>query len=117
MTMMGQFYSDDPKGAPVNCKGVFVYADKDQRTLYTARALVEGLCGSPDAVPIFHEKDMSASDPIFNAMAWFAKTRGIDVDASKLAVAAVAGSPPSTIVMWHAEEFSTLQRILDTRCG
>src|SRR5271156_3304685 len=50
MTLMGQFYRDEAlaQRAPVDCspttKNAYVYADKDQRTLYTARALIEGLC-------------------------------------------------------------------------
>ena len=41
----------------------------------------------------------------------------IDSSASKDAVAAVAGSPLSTIVMGHAQDFSTFQQgILDSRC-
>ncbi len=127
MTLMGDFYRNDPQGAfyrdapgalRAECKnhGVFVYADKDQRTLLTAQALVKGLCPD-DALPIFHEKDLSASDPIFNGAAWLAERRRVNAAASSRAVGAVAGSPPSTIVMSHAKEFSMLQRILDTRCG
>lgn len=127
MTLMGDFYRKDPKGAfyrdspealRAECKshGVFVYADKDQRTLFTAQALVKGQCPGDD-VPIFHEKDLSASDPIFNGAAWLAERRLVDERASSQAAGAVTGSPPSTIVMAHANDFSMLQRLLDTRCG
>jgi 4-phytase/acid phosphatase len=114
MTLMGGFYVQDA-GIKVDCdhQGVFVYADKAQRTLLTAQALVKGLCPKVE-IPIFHEKDTSASDPIFNGAAWLAGR--IDAGASSRAVAAVAGSPPSTIVMSHAEDFSMFQRILDRRC-
>ena len=35
---------------------------------------------------------------------------------SKAAVAAAAGSPYSSLVMQHADDFATFQRLLDTRC-
>ena len=116
MTLMGGFYVNDA-GIKVDCdhQGVFVYADKDQRTLFTAQALVEGLCPNVK-IPIFHETKMSASDPIFNGAAWLSGLGRIDAGASSRAVAAVAGSPPSTIVMSHTEDFSMVQSILDTRC-
>ena len=116
MTLMGGFYARDP-GINVDCdpQGVFVYADKDQRTLLTAQALVKGLCPNVE-IPIFHETKMSASDPIFNGAAWLSGLGRIDAGASSRAVAAVAGSPPSTIVMSNAEDFSMFQRILDRRC-
>ena len=116
MTLMGAFYGEKAQGIPVDCNnGVFVYADKDQRTLLSAQALVKGLCPNVK-VPIFHETDMSASDPIFNGAAWLSGLGRIDVGASVRAVAAVAGSPPSTIVMSHADDFSMFQGLLDTRC-
>ena len=116
MTLMGRFYANNA-GIKVDCdhQGVFVYADKDQRTLLTAQALVKGLCPNVE-IPIFHETKMSASDPIFNGAAWLSGLGRIDAGASSRAVAAVAGSPPSTIVMSHAEDFSMFQRILDRRC-
>ena len=115
MTLMGGFYANNA-GIKVDCdpQGVFVNADKVQRTLLTAQALVKGLCPNVE-IPIFHEK-MSASDPIFNGAAWLSGLGRIDAGASSRAVAAVAGSPPSTIVMSHAEDFSIFQRILDRRC-
>ena len=117
MTLMGAFYGEKAQGIPVDCNnGVFVYADKDQRTLLSAQALVKGLCPNVK-VPIFHETDMSASDPIFNGAAWLSGLGRIDVGASVRAVAAVAGSPPSTIVMSHADDFSMFQGLLDTRCA
>jgi 4-phytase/acid phosphatase len=116
MTLMGAFYGEKAQGIPVDCNnGVFVYADKDQRTLLSAQALVKGLCPNVK-VPIFHETDMSASDPIFNGAAWLSGLGRIDVGASVRAVAAVAGSPPSTIVLSHADDFSMFQGLLDTRC-
>jgi 4-phytase/acid phosphatase len=116
MTLMGAFYGEKAQGIPVDCDdGVFVYADKDQRTLLSAQALVKGLCPKFN-VPIFHETDMSASDPIFNGAAWLSGLGRIDAGASTRAVAALAGSPPSTISMSHADDFSLFQGLLDTRC-
>jgi hypothetical protein len=115
MTLMGVFYAKAvyPKGA-VDCAKVFVYADKVQRTYLSAQALLEGLCGKA-AIPIYHEPDVKAADPIFNGAGWVGQR--IDSSASKDAVAAVAGSPLSTIVMGHAQDFSTFQQgILDSRC-
>jgi hypothetical protein len=134
MVMMGQFYRDEAQVAPFACtnkgatdKSVYVYADKDQRTLFTAQALVAGLCNSTDAPPIYdekdmppiyHNKDMWADDPMFNATSWLAdaKPSAVDPTASAIAVKAVTGDPPSKIVFSHADAFSGVQRLLDTRC-
>jgi 4-phytase/acid phosphatase len=120
MTLMGKFYREaqSDKGLPVDCSGrtAFVYADTEQRTLATAHALIEGLCGSPDAFYVFHARDDDAKDPIFNATDWLSRSGKIDGFASKAAVAAVAGSPYSSLVMQHADDFAKLQRLLDTRC-
>jgi 4-phytase/acid phosphatase len=120
MTLMGQFYrtAQDAKGLPVDCSGktAFIYADTAQRTLATAHALIEGLCGSPDALYVFHARDDGAKDPIFDATDWLSQSGKIDGLASKAAVAAVAGSPHSSLVMKHQEDFATFQGLLDTRC-
>jgi 4-phytase/acid phosphatase len=121
MTLMGKFYrkAQSDKGLPVDCSGktAFVYADIAQRTLATAHALIEGLCGSPDAFYVFHARDDGAKDPIFNATDWLSRSGRIDGFASKAAVAAVAGSPSSSLVMQHADDFAKFQRLLDTRCS
>src|SRR5262245_35794706 len=58
MRLMGRFYRDKQgeKNLPVDCpaKTAYVYADTATRTLTTARALIEGLCGSADALEVFH---------------------------------------------------------------
>jgi 4-phytase / acid phosphatase len=118
--LMGAFYGKEgsERGAGVNCqgKGVFVYADKDQRTLGTAQALVKGLCGDSSDVPIYHEPDLKALDPVFDATSWLYGKGVVDRVASLRAASAVSGTPPSTIVQAHAEDFWKLQQILDTRC-
>ena len=120
MTLMGKFYrkAQGDKGLPVDCseKNAVIYADTAQRTLATARALIEGLCGSPDAFYVFHARDDDAKDPIFNATDWLSRSGKIDGFASKAAVAAVAGSPYSSLVMKHADDFAKFQSLLDTRC-
>ena len=51
MTLMGKFYrkAQGDKGLPVDCseKNAVIYADTAQRTLATARALIEGLWVCP----------------------------------------------------------------------
>jgi 4-phytase/acid phosphatase len=120
MRLMGKFYREaqGAKGLPVDCSGktAFIYADTAQRTLATAHALIEGLCGSPDALDVFHARDDGAKDPIFDATEWLSQLGKIDGFESKAAVAAVAGSPYSSLVMQHADDFATFQRLLDTRC-
>jgi Calcineurin-like phosphoesterase len=120
MTLMGKFYrkAQGDKELPVDCseKNAVIYADTAQRTLATARALIEGLCGSPDAFYVFHSRDDGAKDPIFNATDWLSRSGKIDGFASKAAVAAIAGSPYSSLVMRHADDFAKFQSLLDTRC-
>ena len=120
MRLMGKFYREaqGAKGLPVDCprQTTFVYADTFQRTLATARALIEGLCGSPDALSLFHARDDGAKDAIFDPTDWLFQSGKIDGFASRAAVAAVAGSLYSSLVMQHADDFTTFQSLLDTRC-
>ena len=120
MRLMGKVYREAQraKGLPVDCLGKtsYIYADTAQRTLATAHALIEGLCGSPDALDVFHAKDASVKDPIFDATVRLGQLHKVDGVASKAAVVAVAGSPYSSRVMQHADDFATFQRLLDTRC-
>jgi 4-phytase / acid phosphatase len=119
MTLMGGFYKEK---LSVDCsaKNVFVYADTVQRTLATAHALVEGMCGLPKALDVFHKKDVddSSKDPIFNATDWlFGQGDRIDLSASLDAVTAAAGGDPSRPATENGLGFSKFQRLLDTRCG
>ena len=123
MTYMGKFYRVyfGSAGIPVSCRtpNIYLYADKDQRTLETGHALIEGLCGKPTASPMYHAADLhpSGDDPLFNAAAWAASQHRIDAAASRAAVEAALPKPPSAIVTEHASQFAQLQRILDTRCS
>ena len=58
MTYMGRFYRDyfASVGLPLGCtaRTGFVYADLDERTLETGRALIDGACGAPNAIPLQH---------------------------------------------------------------
>jgi 4-phytase/acid phosphatase len=145
MRRMGEFYRDEQrrKGLaipPGECaKRLYVYADVPaaprpkpppnpppdvpkpaQRTLGTAHALIEGLCGAPDAVEIFHARDVPdvenpkepKSDPIFDAT----DALTVDIDASRQAVAGVLGTPAWTAVLLHPGDFYAFQELLDQRC-
>jgi hypothetical protein len=129
MTLMGKFYREQQasKRLPVDCPKatVFVYADTAQRTLGTARALIEGLCDpeGPGALTVYHAdeqgknpkhpEDKAPKDPIFDATAW------VDIDSakSKAAVLKAAGGPSFPVVTQHADVFEAFQELLDTRCN
>ena len=119
MTLMGAFYHKDAlkQGIPFDCEhnGAFIYADKVQRTLETAYALIEGLCGSPDKLPVFREKDITVQDPIFNATEFSKKN--IDSLQSERAVKAAAGDLSKIVVPGHEDDFTKLQELLNTRCS
>jgi 4-phytase/acid phosphatase len=119
--LMGEFYRDRQrdKNLPVDCpaKTAYVYADTATRTLATARGLIEGLCGSPDAIEVFHTADTRDKDPIFDATSRLWQLHRMHRAQSRAAVAAVAGSPLSSPVMRHADDFATFQGLLDRRCS
>jgi hypothetical protein len=140
MTLMGKFYRDKQamEHLPVDCPKdtVFVYADTDQRTLGTARALIEGLCDGdpkgPGALTVYHVKvakpprepedknaddDKAPKDPIFNATDWVAAHPGINSDESKQAVLNAAGGPSFPVVTQHADDFKAFQLLLNRRCN
>lgn len=123
MTYMGQFYRVyfGANGISLSCSppNVYLYADKDQRTLETGLALIEGMCGKADAMTMHHAADLSkgTDDPLFDAAGWAASEHRIDAAASSDAVEAAAPKPPSDIVTQHAAEFAGLQKVLDARCG
>jgi hypothetical protein len=135
MKRMGEFYRDQQsrKGLPIlpaDCaKRLYVYADVPprpppqppppvpnpaQRTLGTAHALIEGLCGLPDAVPIFHASNMEQKDPIFDASGYLTVRNAYS--RSRRAVAGVAGNPLWTGVKLHVGDFYAFQELLDRRC-
>jgi 4-phytase/acid phosphatase len=123
MTVMGAFYRRTlaAEGVKIGCRPgrTFVYADVDQRTLATGRALIEGVCGSPDALPLYHDAQLggaNVNDPLFDGADWLAPAGKIDRSASLAAVAAAAPNPPSQLLTRYAPEFAALQSLLDPRC-
>ena len=122
MTYMGEFYRNyfAERGLSMGCntEGTYVYADRDQRTLETARALIEGACGHPDALPMYHLPNLApnVNDPLFSGAQAFAPDK-VDPEASRAAVIAALPVPPSALVSQHAGEFAALQTLLDRRCS
>jgi hypothetical protein len=133
MTIMGNYYkhelSPDKNNPQFDCGKLFVYADVDQRTLGTAHALVEGLCGSPSAVKIFHEVNPNQKDPLFNATEWASKPSeyGRNPENSKeykilpeMSAAAILASVKGDVnnqTKDLSSELSGFQGLLDKRCS
>ncbi len=122
MTYLGRYYHAyfASIGLPMACAshGTYVYADVDQRTIETARALIEGACGSSDALPLYHDAQIGpgVNDTLFDGADWLVPAGRVDTAASRAAVAAAAPAPPSAIVTLHAADFAALQSLLDPRC-
>ncbi len=120
---LGRYYRSyfSSIGLSMGCgsRGTYVYADVDQRTLETGRALIDGACGSPNALPLYHKATMGAgiNDPLFDGADWLIPAGNVDTAASRAAVAAAAPNPPSAIVAEHADQFAAVQSLLDARCG
>lgn len=110
MTYLGRYYHSyfASVGLPMECgsKGTYVYADRDQRTLETALALIEGACGSPAALPMYHDANIATdrNDGLFD---------GADV----LPFKPVRYPEPAALVAAHRADFVALQSVLDTRCS
>jgi 4-phytase/acid phosphatase len=123
MTYLGRYYRTyfASIGLPMACAshGTYVYADLDQRTLETGRALIEGACGSPDALALDHDAQTGpgVNDPLFDGADWLVAAGKVDTTASRAAVAAAAPTPLSAIVTQHAADFAALQSLLDARCS
>jgi len=122
MTYLGRSYRTyfAALGLPLGCSAQtgFVYADLDQRTLATGRALIEGSCGAPDAIPLQHAASAGpgAVDPLFDGADWLVSAGVVDAAASRAAVTAAAPVPPSALVAEHAADFADLQALLAPRC-
>ena len=107
MTFAGQYYrkSFHDSGLPVQCSpaNVFLYADVDQRTIATGRALIEGLCGKPSALPLNHDIAMTpgSKDTLFDN-----RPKAKDVT-----------TPGHQSADAPAPNFSGLQQILNGRCS
>jgi len=123
MTELGAFYRSylSSIGLPMSCApgGAFVYADLDERTLETGRALIEGACGSPTALPLNHAADTgpAAADPLFDGLDDPKIAGAVDTAASRAAVVAAAGTPLAGIVARHAADFAQFQSLLTGRCA
>lgn len=123
MTYFGRYYRSyfDSHGLAMRCgsHGTYVYADLDQRTLETARALIQGACGSPDALPLYHDARTGpgVNDTLFDGADWLVAAGKVDAAASRAAVMATLPTPPSAIVTQHGADFAALQRLLDARCS
>jgi len=120
MTYMGAFYRSYFASEGLTMCGParssYVYADHEQRPYETARAIVEGACGAPDAVAIYHDARAGAADPLFDGSDYFGPLGKIDTPASLAAVTAAAPSPLPAIVTDHIADFAALQAVLDGRC-
>jgi Histidine phosphatase superfamily (branch 2) len=138
MTVMGNYYrhelSPDKDNPQFDCGQLFVYADVDQRTLGTAHALVEGLCGSPDKATIFHEQPdpnpnpkirYKRKDPLFNATDWAFDNNRIVPRLSTCAIRLSVGAEPNTCAsggdkdkptQTYKAELSQFQGLLNKRC-
>jgi 4-phytase / acid phosphatase len=123
VTYLGRYYQQyfATLGLPMNCAqgSTYVYADVDQRTLETGRALIDGACGSPTGLSLYHNATIGpgANDPLFDGSDYLVSAGKVDTAASRAAVAAAAPNPPSLIVTQHAAEFAALQSLLDARCS
>jgi 4-phytase/acid phosphatase len=116
MKIMGRFYRDyfSSQGllGKAGCKDAglsYLWADTDQRTMETGRALAEGLFpGCPVEV---HSKGEGEEDPLFNPIAV-----GVAKPDSKLAVAAVAGRlgpQPDALTGAYRPAFDLLTGVLN----
>ena len=123
VTYLGRYYRRyfASIGLPMGCthNGTYVYADVDQRTLETGRALIEGACGSANALPLYHDAAIGpgVSDSLFDGAALLTRAGKVDTVASRASVAAALPHPPGAIVTQHAAEFAALQALLDARCS
>ncbi|MEO9170078.1 MAG: histidine-type phosphatase [Candidatus Baltobacteraceae bacterium] len=66
-TMMGKYYGEyfGARGLPLDCTSgnAYVYADIDQRTIETGRALIEGLCANASGLPLNHSAAIASNTP------------------------------------------------------
>jgi len=87
---------------------VYIYADTDQRTLETGRALAETLL--PGCSVTVHSAPPGSRDPLFNAIeAGLAKP---DWEIAAQAVRQRLGDPPTHVLELHRAAFETLESVL-----
>lgn len=110
LTFEGRFFATylAAAGLPLSCSepNAFFYADVDQRTLLSGAALIEGMCGSPTALPLHHSVDLTQPDPLFDASAW--------IKAHQQTSRREFAPQPTDVEPWDAYE--PLQRFLDSKC-
>lgn len=117
VTELGRFYRGyfGALGLPLRCRagGLYVYADADQRTIETARGLIEGGCGAAGAIAHFHDARTGdgVRDPLFEGVG------RADAAASTQAVTDAVGGPLDEVVGAHAADFARLQAVLDPLCA
>ncbi len=115
MKLMGTFYGDwfasDGLLKRPGCNDtsrVYIWADKDQRTLETGRAFGETLL--PTCMIPVHSQSEDGSDPLFNPV-----SAGLAKPSPQIAVDAVRdrlGSQPRQLVETHRSAFDALQYVL-----
>jgi len=115
MGLMGTFYGDwFSRGGFLKRPGctdvgkVYIWADKDQRTLETGRALAEALL--PGCTIAVHSQSNSGSDPLFDPI-----SAGIAKPNPQLALNAVRerlGQHPQQLLEIHRSAFDALQYVL-----
>jgi 4-phytase/acid phosphatase len=87
---------------------VYIYADKEQRTLETGRALAESLL--PGCSVTVHSAPLGNRDPLFNPIE--AGVVKADWETAAQAVRQRLGDPPSHIFELHRAAFETLEFVL-----
>jgi 4-phytase/acid phosphatase len=92
-----------------NTKNIYIWADTDQRTLESGRALAEGLV--PDCDLIVHSVEQVQSDPIFNPLV-FQIGRPDRALALSSVVSRIEGKPEALLQL-HRPALEQLERILD----
>lgn len=118
ITYLGAYYKANDAAIDCAKRNVFIYADIDERTLETARAYAQGMCGTPQALPIYHDVETVAgtSDPMFDAQDWVASRGLTSPFESEKAVRAIAGSPLAALVVTHRDDFNHLASLMNARC-
>jgi len=115
MKLMGTFYGDwftsDGLLKRPGCSDaarIYIWADKDQRTLETGHAFAETLL--PACIISVHSQSENGSDPLFDPV-----SAGLAKPNPQIAVDAVRdrlGSQPRQLVETHRSAFDTLQYVL-----
>jgi 4-phytase/acid phosphatase len=115
MRLMGAYYrallSHDGLLSREGCAeaaGISVWADVDQRTRESARALADGI--GPDCGIVVHAQEGDGADPLFDPFG--AGVATVDPERAVSDVRRQIGSAPERLVDAHREAFRVLDRIL-----